>query len=318
VSIDCLCAGILFADIVCAPIERLPQEGELVVSERISLNLGGCAANTALDLAKLGIKVGVCGCVGDDGFGQFVVDTLRRGDVQTDGIHRLSGCNTASTMVVNVRGQDRRFISSLGANTRMTVEHINDSWLRRAKVIYVGGYLMLPGLETEAMVERFRAARAAGAKTVLDVVYIGNPNSMDALRLLLPETDVFLPNEDEARVITGRNSVLEQAQVFRDAGARTVVITCGENGSVLVSDSVRLRAGVYPTEFVGGTGAGDAFDAGYIAGLLWGEDEAGCLRWGSALGASCVRAVSATESVFTRQEAEAFIRTHTLPIDTIC
>ena len=317
-NIDCLCAGILFADIVCTPIERLPQEGELVVSERISLNLGGCAANTALDLAKLGVKVGVAGCVGDDGFGQFVVDTLRRGDVQTDGIHRLPGYNTASTMVINVRGQDRRFISSLGANTRMSVEHIPETWVREAQVFYIGGYLMLPGLETEALVELFRAARAGGAKTVLDVVYIGNPRSMDALRLILPETDVFLPNEDEARVITGRSNVLEQAEAFRAAGARTVVITRGENGCVLVGDSVRLRAGTYPTEFVGGTGAGDAFDAGYIAGLLWGEDESGCLRWGSALGASCVRAVSATESVFTRQEAEEFIRSHALPIDPIC
>jgi sugar/nucleoside kinase (ribokinase family) len=65
---------------------------------------------------------------------------------------------------------------------------------------------------------------------------------------------------------------------------------------------------------VGGTGAGDAFDAGYIAGLLAGEDPYGCLRWGSALGASCVRAIGATESVFTRTEAETFMRKQHLEI----
>jgi len=311
-EIDCLCCGILFADIVCSPIDRVPEEGQLVVAERTQLCLGGCASNTALNLARLGTRVGVAGCVGDDGFGQFIRDTLTRGGVDTRGVHRIEGINTASTMVINVRSQDRRFICSLGANTRMTVDHIPCPWVEKAKVFYVGGYLMLPGLETEAMVDRFRAARAAGCQTVLDVVYIGGKNSMQALELILPETDVFLPNDDEAAVLTGRDDPLQQAQAFRDAGARTVVITQGEKGTLLLSDRCRLRAGVYPTQFVGGTGAGDAFDAGYIVGLLAGEDPAGCLRWGSALGASCVRSVSATGSVFNRTEAEAFMQQHRL------
>ncbi len=115
-------------------------------------------------------------------------------------------------------------------------------------------------------------------------------------------------------MITGLTDPLRQAEYFRECGSRTVVITRGRNGCLLVDDHVRLRAGVYPTEFVGGTGSGDAFDAGYIAGLLNGEDPAGCLRWGSALGASCVRSIGATESVFNRSEAEAFIREHELEI----
>jgi len=315
VDIDCLCCGILFADVVCSPVERVPEEGHLIVAERIQLSLGGCASNAALDLARLGIRVGVAGCVGDDVFGQWVAETLARGGVDTGRIHRVDGTHTACTMVVNVRGQDRRFISSLGANTRTTVAHIPDDWVRCAKVFYVGGYLMLPGLETEAMVERFRAARRAGNQTVLDVVYIGSPDSLRALALILPETDVFLPNDDEAALLTGFSNPCEQARAFRDMGTRTVVITRGAKGSVLVGPDVRLRTGTYPTQFVGGTGAGDAFDAGYIAGLLAGEDPAGCLRWGSALGASCVRAIGATEGVFNRSEAEAFMREHTLPIE---
>lgn len=316
-DIDCLCCGILFADVVCSPIQCVPKEGHLIVAERIQLCLGGCASNAALDLARLEVKVGVAGCVGDDVFGQSVIETLSGGGVDTGGIHRVDGINTASTMVINVQGQDRRFISSLGASTRMTVEHIPDDWVRRAKVFYVGGYLMLPGLETEAMVERFRAARRAGNQTVLDVVYIGSPDSLGALKLILPETDVFLPNDDEAALLTGLADPWEQANAFRDMGARTVVITQGRKGSVLAGPQGRLRAGTYPAEFVGGTGAGDAFDAGYIAGLLAGEDPAGCLRWGSAMGASCVRAIGATEGVFNRAEAKAFMREHELPIETL-
>ncbi|NUQ61801.1 MAG: carbohydrate kinase family protein [Pirellulales bacterium] len=314
---DCLCAGILFADYICAPIPRLPNPGELVPTERIQLAMGGCAANAGLDLAKVGYRVGVAGCVGQDAFGQFIIDTLAAGGVNVSGIHKVGNAGTASTMVVNVKGQDRRFISTPGASNHFSIEHIPAEWVRQAKVFYVGGYLMMPKLETDAMVGLFRTARAAGVKTVLDVVLFGGDHYWNALKKILPETDVFLPNDDEAAVITGVRDPVEQAERFRSVGAHTVVITQGDRGTVLISDKTRLRAGVYPTEYVGGTGAGDAFDAGYIAGLLRGEDPAGCLRWGSALGASCVRAVGATEAVFNRAEAEEFMRKHELKIEAI-
>jgi sugar/nucleoside kinase (ribokinase family) len=316
VEIDCLCAGILFADVACAPIARMPEAGELVPTGRVQLALGGCASNAGLDLAKLGVRVGLSGCVGDDPFGTVILDSLRAGGVDTRGVYRIPGEGSACSMIVNVQGQDRRFISTAGANTRFTVEHIPADWVRQARVFYVGGYFMMPGLETQAMVELFRAARAGGATTVLDVVLYDRDDYWNHLAPLLAETDVFLPNDDEGAVITGLKDPLDQAQRFRDAGAKTVVITLGLKGSLLVSDGLRLRAGTYPADFVGGTGSGDAFDAGYIAGLLAGQDPAGCLRWGAALGASCVRSITATESVFTRPEAEAFMKEHTLPLES--
>jgi len=322
VDIDCLCLGILFSDLVGAPVDHAPNEGELVSTDRIELSLGGCASNAALDLARLGVNVHVSGCVGTDLFGQFIIDELAGGGVKveaegTNGIHRLDDVHTACTMVVNVKGQDRRFISTTGANARMTVDHIPADWVRRAKTLYIGGYLMLDSLENQAMLDLLRTARAAGTKTLLDVVGISDDGVFDRVAMMLPEVDVFLPNDDEAAVLTGLSDPLDQAQKFRDLGAKTVVITQGDAGSLLVGEDVRLRAGVYPTEFVGGTGSGDAFDAGYIAGMLAGEDEAGCLRWGSALGASCVRSISATGSVFNREEALAFIEEHTLEIEEI-
>jgi sugar/nucleoside kinase (ribokinase family) len=314
---DCLCAGILFADVACAPIPRLPKPGELVPTERIQLALGGCASNTAVDLAKLGFRVGVTGCVGDDAFGRVILEALEAAGVDTGGVHRIAGMGSAATMIVNVQGEDRRFISTAGANTRFTVDHIPKEWVAQARVFYVGGYLMMPGLETPEMVELFRTARRHGAKTVLDVVLFGGEHYAETLARILPETDVFLPNDDESEIITGLKDPLEQAEHFRRMGAKTVVITMGEKGSVLVTDGLRVRAGVYPVEFVGGAGAGDAFDAGFIAGMLLGEDPIGCLRWGSALGASCVRAIGTTESVFNRQEAEEFLRQHTLPVELL-
>ena len=135
----------------------------------------------------------------------------------------------------------------------------------------------------------------------------GPGDHLPKLESVLAHTDVFLPNDDEAAALTGLREPLAQAERFAALGAKAVVITCGERGSVLVSGQTRLRAGTHAVECIGATGAGDAFDAGLIAGLLAGEDLAGALSWASAVGASCVRSISATDGVFTRDEARQFM-----------
>jgi sugar/nucleoside kinase (ribokinase family) len=314
-GLECLTCGILVADHLCAPIPRVPEAGELILSDELPLRLGGCAANAATDLARLGVRVGAVGCVGGDPFGRFVIESLDQAGVETSGIRQRDDVGTSGTLIINVAGQDRRFIHALGANARFEVADIPADRVRQAKVFYVGGYLLMPALEPHGLAKLFCTAQQAGVITVLDVVLPGAGDHWPALEPLLPYVDVFLPNDDEAEALTGLSDPLAQAERFLQAGVRTAVITCGQEGTVLASRQLRLRAGIYPVRYVGGTGAGDAFDAGYIAGLLAGEDPTGCLRWGSALGASCVRSVGATDSVFTRPEAIDFMGRYELPIE---
>lgn len=312
--VDCLSVGLLVADHLCAPIPRMPKSGELVLTDHLLLNIGGCASNAAMDLARLGVKVGVVGCVGQDAFGRFVIETLQREGIDTSTIRQLDDVGTSGTLIINVEGEDRRFIHTIGANARITAKDIPLEQVRQAKVLYLGGYLLMPGLEAEDLAELFRQARAAGVVTMLDIVLPGAGDHWRALAPVLAETDIFLPNNDEAEVITGTADPCRQAELFREAGAKTVVITCGSAGTILAAEGLCVKADVYPVSYVGATGAGDAFDAGYIAGLLAGGDPIECLRWGSALGASCVRSIGATESVFTREEAQEFMRRQKLNI----
>lgn len=314
-SIDCLSVGVLVADHLCAPIPRVPNAGELLLSDHLLLNIGGCASNAAMDLARLGVRVAVAGCVGDDAFGRFVIETLDDRGVDTSSIRRLSDVGTSGTLIINVSGEDRRFIHTIGANGRLSAADIPLARIRLAKVFYVGGFFLMPNLRAADLAELFRQARAAGVITMLDVVVPGPGDYWPQLQPLLPETDIFLPNNDEAALLTGLDDPRRQAERFHAAGARTVVITCGGRGTVLVADGLRLQAETYPVNYVGATGAGDAFDAGYIAGLLEGGDPRRCLEWGSALGASCVRSIGATDSVFNRDEAIAFMRDHRLKIE---
>lgn len=311
---DCLSVGILVADHLCAPIARLPEAGELVLADDLPLAIGGCAANAAIDLRRVDVNVGVIGCVGADIFGRFICETLAEAGIGTEGIRAVHDYPTSGTLIINVQGQDRRFIHTIGASAALRAGEIPWSLVSQSKVLYVGGYLLLKGLKPAELADLFRRARAAGVITVLDIVMPGPGEYLEQLDPVLAETDVFLPNTDEAGSITGQKDPVRQAERFLSAGAKTVVITCGHDGTLLMSDRLRFRAGVYPTQFVGGTGAGDAFDAGYILGLARGDDPRRCLEWGSALGASCVRSISATASVFTRPEAEAFIGKHPLEI----
>lgn len=312
-----VCAGVVVADHLCTPIDHLPAAGELVAADDLILNIGGCASNAAVDLAKLGVAAAICGKVGDDVFGRFVAETLVGHGVDVRGLSIDPARATSQTLILNVKGQDRRFVHSFGANAGLGASDLDAVLAAPPRVLYVGGYLILAALDACELAERFARVRRAGTLTVLDVATPGPGDYLRYLRPLLPETDVFLPNTDEASLILGESEPLKQALAFREMGARRVVITCGEGGAVAVSDSLRVRLGTYPVAYLDGSGGGDAFDAGYIAGLLDGQSELDCLKLASAVGASCVRAVGTTAGVFTRAEADAFLGRHELAVEPL-
>ncbi len=309
---DVVCAGIIVADHVCSPIAHLPEAGELVLADQLLLTIGGCAANVAVDLAKLGASAAVVGRVGDDVFGRVVAEMLRERGVDVSAVRTTPGLDTSQTLIVNVAGQDRRFIHSFGANAVFRAVDISTAPCR---VLYLGGYLLMNEVHPEELRQVFAAARRGGAKTVLDVVTPGPADYLARLAPVLPEVDVFLPNNHEAELITGEHDPMTQAERFLALGAKTAIVTLGDRGSVLATEGKRLRAGAFPAAFVDGSGGGDAFAAGYIDGLLRGLDAEGCLRRASAVGASCVRAIGTTTSVFTGEELEAFLRENALRIE---
>jgi sugar/nucleoside kinase (ribokinase family) len=314
---EVLCAGIIVADHVCTPISHVPAAGELVMADGMLLTIGGCAANAAVDLVKMGVRTSVVGRVGGDIFGRIVADLLRDHGVDVSALQVTASVDTSQTLIVNVVGQDRRFIHTFGANGEFRAADIPLERLARCGVLYLGGYLLMPKIVQEELIPVFAEARRQGVRIVVDVATPGRADYLSRIDKLLPHVDVFLPNNHEAELISGEKEPLRQAEFFHRLGAGTVVITLGGEGAVLVDKTQRLRAGVYPVKYVDASGGGDAFDAGYICGLLHEFDAAGCLRIASALGASCVRAIGTTPGVFTRAECEAFTKENTLRIETV-
>ncbi|MCH7989009.1 MAG: carbohydrate kinase family protein [Planctomycetes bacterium] len=305
----------MVADHVCDPIDHLPDAGELVLTDRMHLTIGGCASNVAVDLAKLGHNVAVVGKVGADVFGRSLRDALEASKVDCEHIVESPTQQTSGTLVINTKGEDRRFIHAVGANAEFTGKEVTDELIENTRVLYLGGYCLMDSLSAENVAALFQKARQAGVTTVLDVVIPKPADYRLRLQPVLPWTDVFCPNDDEAKQITGFDDPLQQADEFHKAGAKTVVITCGEHGAVVVSENLRFRTGCFNVDFVDGTGSGDAFTAGFIHGLLAGDSVRNCIKNGSALGASCVRSAGATTGVFTAEELESFVASQELQIE---
>ena len=314
---DCLCAGIIVADTVCHPIPCMPPAGALTKTERVEFSIGGCSANIAVDLARLGMKSSVSGRVGDDLFGREVRDRLAASGVGVSQIETSQTAPTSSTFVLNVAGEDRRFIHCVGANGEYDGTQVTEDVIRRARILYIGGFCLMDSLTPERAVRLFRMARQSGVATALNVVLSETTDTMTWLNPVLPWTDYFFCNNDEARRITNQADPVRQAEALHSLGAKTVIVTQGEHGAILIGTGTRLRLGVYPVEPVDATGTGDAFSAGFLYGVLNGQPVSQSLKLGTAMGASCVRSMGATTGVFNFEELEAFVRANPLEVETI-
>lgn len=315
---DVLCGGILVADLFVPPLAHLPEAGELVATGDFLVDTGGCAANVATCLAKLGVSTGVAGKVGNDLFGDFILRDLSQKGVDEAGISRSSKHGTSKTVILPVKGEDRRYVHTFGANIDFHADDFDRAAISRCKVFYVGGFLILPELTQSGLRDAFKLAKDNGAKTVLDVVVpAGATVSLDALADVLPWVDCFLPNDEEALHLTGEHDPHTQAQRFIDAGCSTVVITMGSHGSLLMDAQHRIEAGTFNVDVVDASGSGDAFAGGFIAGLLEGWPMEHTLRFASAMGASACTALGCNAGLFSRAQADAFLQTHDLSMRII-
>ncbi len=301
------CAGILVADTFCGPMKRLPLEGELLAIDEMPSKAGGCAANVAIDLAKQGIAAEVCGCVGADPSAEVLLQSLQAAGVGCDQVHRLDLHPTSKTVILLVEGQDRRYIHVFGANAGFDVRRIRHDWIDRLKVFYLGGLFAMPAVRTDELAELLAYCRQRGVVTVVDVVVPQDYSGMKGLGPLLPHIDYFIPNDDEARRLTGVADPPHQVEALLRQGARTVIVTCGAEGSLAARGRDRWQAEAYPVRCIDPSGSGDAFAAGIVTGIVRGWDMPQTLRYAAALGASATTAIGTTDGVLTAEQARAFL-----------
>ncbi len=293
------CLGIIVADVVGKPIDVMPQRGRLALVDRMELHAGGCAANTGIGLAKLGVNTAIAGKIGSDGFGDFLVNTFASHGINTDGVVRDSVAATSATMVLVHGDGERSFLHYLGANAALKYEDIDRARMVDTKILHVAGALVMPGIDGEPTASLLKEAKEAGVITALDTVWDATGAWMAKVAPSLPYVDYLLPSYEEARMLAGGLEKPDEIAAFLiDAGASTVGLKMGERGSYFQTrggDTLNLP--VLPVQAVDALGAGDAFVAGFLAGIARGWDIERSARFATAVGACCVTALGATTGV---------------------
>ena len=293
---------------------QLPHAGELLAIDQMPIKVGGCAANVAIDLARQGFAVDVCGCVGADASAEVLLQSMTSAGVGCEQVQRLDSHPTSKTVVLLVDGEDRRCIHVFGANAAFDIGQVRRDWIDGLKVFYLGGLLAMPAVRMDALAELLAYCRQRGVVTVVDVVVPHGHSGLDGLLPVLPHIDYFLPNDDESRRLTGFDDVERQTETFLRHGVGTVVITRGGAGSVAGNGRSRWQAGVHLVDSIDPLGAGDAFAAGIITGILRRWDMAETLRYAAVLGASATTAIGTTDGVFTAEQTKAFLDAHPLSV----
>ena len=304
------CIGILVADLLGRPINRIPEKGKLVLIPQMEMHVGGGANNTGVVLKKLGEEVVMVGKVGNDGLGEFIINSLRKEGIDTKGIVVTNEYPTSSTMVLVDDQGERSFIHCAGANQSLRNADIRDEYFLDSDIVHITGTFLMPGFDGPETTELLKRVRKAGIITSIDTYWDDSGQWLSIIEPYFPLLDIFISNRDESTHISGRQNLVENAKFFLDYGIKVVAIKMGEEGSFIMTNKEKILVPPFQVQAVDGTGAGDAFAAGFLVGYLRGWDLYETGRFANACGAMCVQAMGATDGVGRFEDVLEFIRKH--------
>jgi sugar/nucleoside kinase (ribokinase family) len=297
---DVLCIGMSAVDIFCDSLERVPEEGEFWLIDNIAMFPGGCPTSTAIVTSKLHLRTRLITLIGNDIFGTFLINELKNYGIITDQITMLDGHCTGKSVILLVKGSDRRLMHQRGANDEFNIEHVNFDCIESSSVVFLSSYMSgLPKLGKQDVIGIFRHAKEKGKTTILDLLIDARERRpMNSLTGVLKYTDYLILNQDEGRLLTGNDDPMEQGKSLLREGALNVVIKRGPKGSFFMNSQAEFMVDAYRVEVKDPTGAGDSFNGGFIYALLqrWKIEKA--LRFANIVGASAVTKLGCTAGVY--------------------
>jgi sugar/nucleoside kinase (ribokinase family) len=305
-SPEVVCVGGITADLLARPVDELPRFGRLSLVETVTFTPGGCAHNCASALARLGTAVRLVGRVGTDPLGAAIVPMLDARGVITDGVAVSPDVGTSTSLGFVAADGERAFVHTVGANGRIDAADLDWGAVAASRILFVGMFGLLGSFDDQVPAV-LAEARSRGLRTALDTVWDPTGALAAKVRPCLPHLDYFLPSHPEAEAITGLADPPEIAASLRAQGVGVVVIKLGRDGCYVAdADGGQLVPG-FEVEQVDATGAGDAWCAGFLRGLLEGDTAADAARLGNAVGACCVQAVGAYDGIRSYAETRVFM-----------
>lgn len=289
---DILTVGDLCADLVLMAEDLVPgfgQEEKLI--DGYALRMGGSCSIFACQAAKLGMGVGIVGVVGDDAFGQIILDTLEESGVDISLVKIDPNIETGLSVHLQ-EPDDRSILTHLGSIEAVKPEDVAADILRSTQHLHIGSYFLLEQMQ-QAFSSMAKEVKRAGGTVSLDTNWDPEERWGHGLGDLLRSIDVFLPNENELRAITKTDSLTDGLERLKGV-IPVVAVKLGDEGALVQQGDELWKAIVPEAEVVDTIGAGDSFDAGFLAGFLGGKSVDASLAIGCACGTASVTAAGGT------------------------
>jgi len=287
---------------------HLPVTGETVKGSSFKTGPGGKGSNQGVAAQRAGADVTMITKVGKDTFGKIALDNFRNENMDTRYIFEDENYETGAALImVDENSGENKILVVLGA-----CEHITDKDIETARSSLENTGLFLTQLETniDAVEKAVEIAYNKGVRIVLNPAPV-QPISDE----LLKKIDIITPNEIEASILTGikinsNNDIRKAADLFLQKGVKNVIITLGNNGVYARSGEKEMFIPVIPVEVVETTGAGDAFNGGFVTALAEGKDFFEAVRIGNIAGALSVTKLGTAPAMPYRHEIELYLKEH--------
>jgi ribokinase len=270
-------------------VNQIAEAEEESFIEAHSETCGGSAANTMVGLARLGCKVGFFGKVGEDEKGAMLLEDFEREGVDTSGVIRVKTCSSGSVLgFVDKQGARALYIDS-GVNDIIAFEEISAKYASHARFLHLTSFVGEKSFDSQKKL----------IESLSDVKVSFDPGALYAkkgfakLEPIVKKTWVMMPNAVELELITGETDYCRGADFLVGRGVKIVAVKLGAKGCYVTDGHERHLIGVFKVETVDTTGAGDAFCAGFLYGLLKDKSLYECGRLGNFVASRCVMKMGA-------------------------
>jgi ribokinase len=257
---------------------------------------GGSAANTIVGLARLGCKVGFIGKIADDHEGQLQIECFQKEGVDINGIiHSPKGKSGVCLGFVDKKGQRALYINP-GVNDYIEFREIQAPYIVDTQIVHLSSFV---GEKSFRAQKKLMSFLPETVKVSFDPGSLYAQKGLSAIEPIIQNSFVMMPNALELQLITGETGIPEGAQKLIDMGVEIVAVKMGDKGCYVTNGEEKQTIQPYKVQAVDTTGAGDAFDAGFLYGLIQNKTLAECGRLGNYVGSRCVMKMGARDGLPT-------------------
>ncbi len=299
-----LVVGEVNVDLVLKGLHAAPAPGQEVLADDFLMTPGSSSMICAMGLARLGNPVAFHGKLGRDAWGEYCLDALRSAGIDVASLQPDAALRTGVTVSLSTP-RDRSLVTFAGAIASLHAEEVDTALLERAEHLHVSSYYLQKALRAGCR-DLLARAHAVGLSTSLDPGFDPEQQWGSDLSDTLQEVDLFLPNEEELKAITGHHDLLD-ALIALDNGRTRTVVKRGRLGCATLHEGKLLEVPAHVVDAVDSTGAGDSFDAGFLHAWLREWSLQDCLRWGSACGSLSTRGMGGTTRQASVDEVQALL-----------